>query len=62
VGRAIRNFYRAEQDPMSSPVLIAEGYTLADGMADVPEAPGLGLRINEARFASGVKVLFDIKS
>ncbi len=61
VGRAIPNFYRAEEDPLSSPALIAEGYSLKDGLVAVPDAPGLGLRIDEARFTEGAKVLFDIK-
>jgi L-rhamnonate dehydratase len=61
VGKAVKNFYRAEMDPMSSPALIAEGYGLKAGVATVPEAPGLGLKIDEKRFADHTKVQFDIK-
>lgn len=62
VGRAIPNFYRAERDPLSTPVLIAEGYKIEDGYAAVPDAPGLGLRINEEKFRDSVKVRFDLKA
>jgi len=62
VGRAITNFYRAEHDPLSNDVLIADGYAIKDGLAAVPDAPGFGLRINETRFAADVKVTFDLKS
>jgi L-alanine-DL-glutamate epimerase-like enolase superfamily enzyme len=62
VGRSVPNFYRAEQDPMSSPALTPEGYTVKDGLAAVPDAPGLSLRINEKEFAGATKVLFDLKA
>jgi L-alanine-DL-glutamate epimerase-like enolase superfamily enzyme len=62
VGRAITNFYRAEQDPISAPALVAEGYTIKEGTSSIPEAPGLGLSINEKAFADGAKVVFDIKA
>ena len=45
VGRAIPNFYRAEHDPLSTPVIIDEGYDRKDGIATVPDTPGCGLRI-----------------
>lgn len=60
VGRAIRNFYRAEHDPLTNDVLLADDYSIADGEATLPDAPGLGLRIDEARFASA-KIHFDEK-
>lgn len=62
VGRAIPNFYRAEHDPLSTSVLIAEGYSRKDGLATVPDAPGMGLEIDEDRFASEVKVRFDLRA
>ena len=62
VGRAITNFYRAEHDPLASDVLIADGYKIKNGLATVPEAPGFGLKIDEAKFARQVKVSFDVKS
>jgi len=61
IGRAITNFYRAENDPLDNDVLIADGYTIKDGIATVPDKPGFGLTINEEKFASDVKVLFDEK-
>jgi len=62
VGRAIPNFYSAEHDPLATPVLVAEGYSIRDGAATVPDAPGFGLRIDEARFAAEAKVLFELKA
>jgi len=61
VGRAIANLYRAENDPLDTDVLMAEGYALKDGLATVPDTPGLGLKINEARFAASVKPRLDLK-
>jgi len=61
VGRAVSNFYRAEHDPLSSDVLVAEGYDRKDGTSSVPVAPGFGLSIEEKKFASEVKVRFDLK-
>jgi L-alanine-DL-glutamate epimerase-like enolase superfamily enzyme len=60
VGRAIDNFYRAEHDPLSTPVLVAEGYTRKDGETTVPSTPGFGLSINEKAFAAEAKVRFDV--
>ncbi|MCK4293372.1 MAG: mandelate racemase/muconate lactonizing enzyme family protein [Planctomycetes bacterium] len=62
VGRAITNFYRAEHDPLSNSVLIAAGYKIRKGYASVPKAPGFGLKINEDKFASNVRVRFDLKA
>lgn len=61
VGRAVMNFYRAENDPLDSDVLIGEGYTLRDGKCSVPDAPGFGLKIDETKFANEVKIRFDLK-
>ncbi len=60
VGRAIPNFYRAEHDPLSSDVLVADGYAIEGGVADVPDAPGTGITIDETRFASEATIRFDI--
>lgn len=62
VGRAIKNFYRAEHDPLSSSVLIADGYKISKGKASLPSAPGFGLKINEEKFASDVRIRFDLKA
>ena len=61
IGRAIVNFYRAEHDPFKTDLIISEGYTIKDGYASVPAAPGFGLMINEEKFASDVKVRFDLQ-
>ena len=61
VGRAITNFYRAEHDPLSNAVLNAEGYEIRGGRSSVPDAPGFGLKIDEDKFAAGVRINFDIK-
>jgi L-alanine-DL-glutamate epimerase-like enolase superfamily enzyme len=62
VGRAIPNFYLAEHDPLATPVLIAEGYKIKDGFATVPNSPGFGLKLDEAKFAKTVNVEFDLKA
>ena len=61
VGAAIDNFYRAERDPLSSDLLVADGFTIKDGYATLPPTSGFGLRINEERFAAEAKVKFDLK-
>ena len=61
VGRAIENFYMAEHDPLKTDVLIADGYGLAGGLATVPEVPGLGLSLDEVKFAEQAKMRFDLK-
>ena len=61
VGRAIPNFYRAESDPLDNDVLVADGYAIKDGLARVPDAPGFGLKIVEARFAAAIKPRFDLR-
>ncbi len=61
VGRAIPNFYRAENDPLDSDILLADGYSLSDGLATVPEAPGFGLRIHEEKFAARIQPRFDLR-
>ena len=62
VGRAITNYYRAENDPLDSDLLIADGYAIQDGTASVPEAPGFGLKLDEAKFAARIKPKFDLKA
>jgi L-alanine-DL-glutamate epimerase-like enolase superfamily enzyme len=60
VGRAIDNLYRAEHDPLSTKILIAEGYDRKAGETTVPAAPGAGLTIDEKAFASEAKIRFDL--
>lgn len=62
IGRAIPNFYMAEQDPVSTDVIIADGYSIDNGCATIPDAPGFGLKVNEDKFASDVKVRFDLRA
>jgi L-alanine-DL-glutamate epimerase-like enolase superfamily enzyme len=61
VGRAVTNLYRAEHDPLSTDVLVAEGYDRKDGSSSVPATPGFGFSIDEEKFAAGVKARFDVK-
>jgi L-alanine-DL-glutamate epimerase-like enolase superfamily enzyme len=60
VGRAVTNLYRAEHDPLSTPVLAADGYDRKDGSTSVPAAPGFGLGIDEKAFANEAAVRFDV--
>ncbi|HUG94171.1 MAG TPA: enolase C-terminal domain-like protein [Planctomycetaceae bacterium] len=62
VGRAIPNFYRAEHDPLSTPVLIADGYSVKNGEASVPDTPGCGLKLDEERFGREVQPMFDLRA
>jgi L-alanine-DL-glutamate epimerase-like enolase superfamily enzyme len=61
VGRAITNFYRAEHDPLSNTVLIADGYKIRNGSASVPDASGFGLKIDEDKFNTNIRVNFDLR-
>ena len=60
VARTIGNFYRAENDPLASDLLIADGYEIRDGTCSVPPTPGFGLSLDEANF-SRVKINFDLR-
>lgn len=62
VGRGISNFYAAENDPLESDILIADGYAMKDGTCSVPSAPGFGLKLDEAKFAARIKPRFDLKA
>ncbi len=62
VGRAITNFYRAEHDPLSNAVLIADEYEIRNGSSSVPDAPGFGLKIDEEKFSQKARVKFDLRS
>jgi L-alanine-DL-glutamate epimerase-like enolase superfamily enzyme len=62
IGRAIGNFYRAEHDPLSTEILVADGYQIADGVATAPDAPGFGLRLDVDQFTAKVKPSFDLKA
>ena len=61
VGLAVPNFYRAEHDPLTSDVLIAEGYEIDGGVSSVPDTPGFGLAVDESRFGR-VSVNFDLRA
>jgi len=60
VGRAIKNFYMAEHDPLTTDVILAEGYEIKDGFCSVPAVPGFGLEIDEQKFSSQAKIRFDL--
>ena len=62
VGRAIPNFYRTEHDPLSTPILIADGYSRGNGLATAPDSPRCGLHIDEKAFAKKAKVFYDLKA
>jgi L-alanine-DL-glutamate epimerase-like enolase superfamily enzyme len=59
VGRGIANFFRAENDPLASDVLIAGGYKIENGACSVSDAPGFGLAVDRAGFGK-LRVQFDI--
>lgn len=61
VGLAVPNFYRAEHDPLTSDMLIAEGYEIKDGACSVPDAPGFGLALDEGKFQNA-SVNFDLRA
>lgn len=61
-GRGISNFYRAELDSLACDAIIADGYDIEDGSSSVPDAPGLGLRIDDRRLAAVACVHFDLKT
>jgi len=61
VGLVIPNFYRAEHDPVQSDVLIYDGYKIQDGFCSVPDSPGFGLAVDEAKFGR-VPVNFELKT
>lgn len=61
VGRAIPNFFSGEQDPLSSPALIADGYEIKDGKCSVPDAPGFGLKLDLSKLPADTKLAFDLK-
>ena len=62
VGRAITNFYRAEHDPLSNEILVAEGYDIKKGAATLPQEPGAGISINESKFSSDATIRFDVSA
>ncbi len=61
IAKSVKNFYRAENDPLFTPVLVADGYSIKDGLASVPDAPGFGLKLDEEKFGQDIKVNFDLK-
>ena len=58
--RAIDNFYMAEHDPLSTSLIIADGYSIKRGAATVPDVPGMGLNVHEVEFAETL-TRFDLK-
>jgi len=47
MARAVNNIPAAEDDRSTCDVLVAEGYQFRGGYYSVPDAPGLGLRVDE---------------
>lgn len=62
VGRAIKNLYRAEHDPLSTPVFSLPGISICDGLANLPDRPGAGLEINEQAFAEQARIRYDLRA
>ena len=62
MGRAIDNFYMAENDPLECDMLLAEGYAIEDGHATVPDSPGLGLALDEEIFERDAEIHFDLRA
>ena len=59
-GRALDNFYMAEHDPLRTTLIVADGYSIKDVKATVPDTPGMGLKVNEAEFGK-IRLKFDLK-
>ena len=47
VAKAVENVTFAEDDRSTCDAIVAEGYAFANGRYSVPDAPGLGIRVNE---------------
>jgi L-rhamnonate dehydratase len=62
IGRAVKNFYRAEHDPLTSDAIVADGYRIEDGMVRVPDSPGFGLSIDEGALAREAEIRFDVRA
>jgi hypothetical protein len=52
----------AEQDWMTSPILMPDGYSVKDGFTSVTELPGFGLCLMEDKLEEEAEVLLDIHS
>ncbi|MGI9544141.1 MAG: enolase C-terminal domain-like protein [Cyclobacteriaceae bacterium] len=59
LGKVIENWYMAEQDWLTSEVLIPEGYQVKDGFTTVSEAPGFGLTVVEEKLEAQTEILYD---
>jgi L-alanine-DL-glutamate epimerase-like enolase superfamily enzyme len=61
LGRVVPNFYAAEHDPLTSDLLVHDGYKIQDGACTVSDAPGFGLSLDANQF-DRVKVNFELQS
>ena len=61
LGRALSNFFSAEEDPLSTPALLTDGFRIKDGRCAPPDAPGIGLVLDEKHLADHIDVHYDIK-
>ncbi len=61
-GRAIPNFYMAEQDLMTCKAVSTDGFEIRNGQCTLPAARGLGLTIDDARLADVACVHFDYRA
>ncbi len=62
IGRAITNFYRAENDPLRNQIVVTDGYKIENGTAAPPDAPGCGMTVDEAKFGNNVRMSFDLQA
>jgi hypothetical protein len=50
----------AEHDPLTSEVIVADGYQIKDGLASTTDLPGFGLTIDEPGFGRDADIRFDV--
>jgi L-alanine-DL-glutamate epimerase-like enolase superfamily enzyme len=61
VAVAIDNFYAGEQDPLSSDLVISDGYAIKDGMISISDSPGFGLKLDADKL-SRIKPTLELRS
>jgi D-galactarolactone cycloisomerase len=57
MARAVKSIPAAEDDRSTCDVVVAEGYEFRDGLYRVPDAPGLGLRVDEKVYRDKCKAV-----
>lgn len=59
MGRGIDNFYRAEHDPLTNSILVPDGFAIREGVATLPDRPGLGLVLDDKQLQAHAAIRFD---